>query len=234
MGLDSVLRGVESQNKQFTVYRRGETPDVEARFATHAVDVVHRTLPPGGPAPFLVIQEDDEFAGAISLSELETLLDPPIVRPEERADVSRGYRVLFDVLDEAVFVAMERRQLLAVSREIEERAFRAGSGTLHVGLQTLSKFESQLGVYRRLAAETELDIHIHGILDWTPPEIAGVTYHEDADATLQRYWVLAFDGGADPMHACGLLARERPDGYRGFWTDDPELVGDVLRELETA
>jgi hypothetical protein len=229
--LDSLLAAAYDREKRFTVYRRGEATDVEARFASHDVEVVHRDLPPGGPEPFLVIEDGGEFAGALSLADLAALLDPPIVRPGERDDVSAGYRVLFDVLDGTVFTAMDRRQLLAVSREIEDRAFRTGAGRLHAGFQTLSTFESQTDVYRRLAAETDLDVHVHGAADWTPPAIPGVTYHALAADSLDQYWVLAFDGGPDEYRACGLVAQERADGYRGFWTDDPGTVGDILAAL---
>lgn len=229
---DSLLADAQRGERQFTVYRAGEETDIEVQFEAYDIDVVHGELPPGGPDPFLVIEEHGEFAGAIALEELEVLLEPPIVRPGDREDVSPGYSVLFDVLDETVFTAMERRQLLAVSREIEDRAYRVGTGTLRVSFQTLSTFESQAPVYRRLAAETDLDIHIYGVDDWTPPEIAGITYHEVAADTLGRYWVLAFDGGSDEMQACGLVAQERTEGYDGVWTDDPEMVGEILRELE--
>lgn len=231
---ESLLTDNRKRDRQFTVYRSGKETDVEAQFTTHAVDVVHRELPPGGPDPFIVIEEDGEFAGAIALEELAWLLEPPVVRPGDREDVSPGYSVLFDVLDETVFTAMERRQLLAVSREIEDRGYRVGTGTLGVSFQTLSTFESQAAVYRRLAAETDLDIHIYGVDDWTPPQIAGITYHGVVADTLGRYWVLAFDGGNDEMQACGLVAQERAEGYDGVWTDDPGLVADVLRELEAS
>lgn len=229
--LDSLLSEIRGREKQFTVYRSGDETDVEVQFATHNVGVTHRELPPGGPYPFLVIEENGEFAGAIGLEDLNWLLEPPIVRPGEHDGVSDGYRVLFDVLDETVFTAMERRQLLAISREIEDRAFRVGSGTLRVGFQTLSTFESQVEVYRQLATRTDLDIHVHGVADWTPPEIAGVTYHGVTDHALERYWVLAFDGGPDETQACGLVGQEQPDGYSGFWTDDAEIVGDIVAEL---
>lgn len=229
--LDSLLTPVRKHTKRFTVYRGDEETDLEAKFSAHNVNVGHRELPPGGPDPFVVIENDGEFAGALPLEQLENLLEPPITRPVERDDVSKGYRVLFEVLDETVFTTMERRQLLAISREIEDRAFRTGTGTLRVGFQTLSAFEPQVEVYRTLATETDLDIHIHAVDDWVPPEIPGVTYHEYAEDRDERYWILAFDGGADASRACGLVAKQRSDGYDGFWTDDSEIVADIAAEL---
>lgn len=214
----------------FNNRRDGET-DLEERLAAHGVSVDSRRLPPGGPDPFLVIERDGAFAGALGVGAAERLLEPPIVRPGEREGVSEGYRVFFELLEETVFSAMERRQLLAVSREIEDRAYRVGSGKLSVSFQTFSTFESQLGVYRHLAAETDLDIRIHGLADWTPPEIAGITYHGYTDDILGRYWILAFTDDTDGTQSCGLLARERSDSYEGFWTDDPNTVDDIRTAL---
>lgn len=230
--LDSILTGVRERDRQLTVYRSEEESDVPERFATQAVRVEVERLPPGGPEPFVVVEDDGAFVGAIAEQELNWLLEPPIERPGDYDDVSEGYRVLFELLDETVFTALTRRQLLAVSREIEDRAYRVGSGTLVAGFQTLSTFESQLDVYRELATETDLDVHVHGAADWSPPAVPGVTYHGD-DAHV-RHWALAFDGGPDETQACGLVARETDDGYDGFWTDDAAIVGEILAALEAS
>jgi hypothetical protein len=253
---ESLFDDVRNRRKEFVVYRHGGPTDLEAQFATHNVRITCRTLPPGASTPFLVIREDGEFRGALSLADLEGLLTLPIVRPVEREDVSAGYRALFDVVDDTVFTSMARRELLAVSREIEDRVRRVGRGTFRVSFQALSIFESQLDVYRRLANETDLDIHIYGSDDWIPPEIAGITYHSDIDPSLEQYWVLVFDGegkggecdegdeddggsvesgddsGTGNSQTCALVAQERADGYRGFWTDDAAMVSRVLRTLE--
>jgi hypothetical protein len=225
---DALLDAVDQREKRFIIYRGPEHRAIDPPFENHAVDVETRTLPPVGPAPFLVIEDEGTFAGAIGLDALDGILEPPIRRPGDIADHSRGYRVLFEVLDETVFTAMGRRELLAVSREIEDRAFRTGAGTLHGAFQRYGVFRSQIDVYRHLAVETTLDVHIYGQPDWSPPEIEGVTYHDiDADP-LARYWALAFDGGPEKTQASGLLARERENSFEGFWTDSPTMVGDLL------
>lgn len=229
---ESLLSDVRDRDRRFVVYRSGEGPQLDVQFANYDVDVVVRDLPSGGPDPFLVIESNGEFAGAISVAELDGLLKPPLVRPGDGDDVSEGYRVLFDLLEETAFSAMNRRQLLAVSREIEDRAYRVGAGTLRVSFQALSVFESQVDVYRHLAAETDLDIHVYGVEDWTPPEITGLTYHGYETNSLEPYWVLAFDGGPDSEHACGLLGREHSGRFDGFWTDDPALVDTLAQVLQ--
>lgn len=83
---------------------------------------------------------------------VERLLSPPIVRPETYEGLSPAYRALFEVLDGTVYTSMARREPLAVSREIEDRAYRVGSGSLDVGFQRLSNYRSQVPAYCRLAA----------------------------------------------------------------------------------
>ncbi|WP_336136478.1 DICT sensory domain-containing protein [Natronomonas amylolytica] len=229
--LDALIAEAEASNRQLVVYRRDEGTDLGEWFANHGVEVEYRPLPATGPDPFVVIKEGGEFVGALGVAELTWLTEPPIARPGDREGLSEGYRVLFELLDETVYTAMERRQLLAVSREIEDRVYRTGAGTFHVSFQTLSTFESQLEPYRRLAAETDVDVHIHGLADWSPPAIPGITYHEYSESPLKRYWALAFDGGDGRTQPCGLVAREESDGYSGFWTDDAETVDAILTEL---
>ncbi|WP_277555656.1 DICT sensory domain-containing protein [Halobaculum limi] len=229
--LDSLLRELESETTRVTVYRRESDPPIDDIFPNRNVDITYKALPPAGPDPFVVVERNSEFVGVLGLSELEALVEPPIVRSQDDDGVSEAYRVFFDVLDDTVFTAMDRTTLLAVSREIEDRAYRVGTGTLRVSFQRFSAFQSQIAVYRSLAADTSLDIHIHGVADWDPPAIDGITYHDSDAGSLGRYWALTFDGGGDPMQASGLLAEERDDGYTGFWSDDAGIVANIERGL---
>ena len=227
---ESLFSEIRDRKHQCTVYRQDDDPDLEARFATRNVSIDYRPLPAGGPEAFLVFRKNGEFAGTIGLQQLDRLLEPPIVRPGEHDHLSEGYGALFELLDNTVFTTMDRRQLLVISREIEDRAFRTGNGTLHASFQTNSAFESQLGVYRQLAT-TGLDIHIHAMADRTLPEISGIRYHRYPVDTLGGYWILAFDGGPNATHACGLLARQQTETYDGFWTDDTGIVAKIISEL---
>ncbi|MFD1645838.1 DICT sensory domain-containing protein [Haloarchaeobius litoreus] len=228
--LDSLLERVKRSDKLFTVYGRGDEADIERQFEAHSVTVDWQQLPPDAPEPFVVVEEGGEFVGAIPLDELEWLLTPPVVRPADPSQVAPGYRVLFEVLDETVFTAMNRRQLLAVSREIEDRARRVGNGQLHASFQHLSAFAEQVEWYWTLG-EAGLDIHVYGAPDWEPPEIPGVTFHGYGDEMLERYWVVTFDGGTEETQACGLVGREYDGTFDGFWTDDPTLVTQIEGEL---
>ncbi|EMA70755.1 sensor protein [Halorubrum aidingense JCM 13560] len=227
MTLASLIDEHRARKHQIVVYSSGARPEIETWLADHGVAVESRSLPVGGPDPFLEIKTDGEMVGIIGANAVEALLEPPIRRPGDRSEVSEGYRVLFEILERTVFFGMNRRDLLAVSREIEDRAFRVGEGTLWVSFQTLSTFRSQTEVYRTLGAETDLEIHIFGVEDWTPPPISGITYHAEAAARFEPYWVLAYDGGTDEAQACALVAEEHANGYTGFWTNDSATVENI-------
>lgn len=87
---EALFEDVRNRQKEFVVYRHGGPADLEAQFATHNVRVTGRALP-SGAEPFLVIREHGAFRGAVSLSDLDGLLEPPIVRPAEREDSYRGF-----------------------------------------------------------------------------------------------------------------------------------------------
>ncbi len=231
--LESFIEDIERRHKRFTVYSTDETglPD---QLATRNVTVDHRQLPPSGPDAFVAIHDDEDFAGVISMADLQELLSPPIIRPGNRDELTSGYRALFDVLEETLFVSMTRKQLLAASREIEDRALRVGRGTLRVGFQSLSIFETQQKLYRQLGNETDLNIRIYGEPDRNVPDTENISIHQDIDGSLRPYWFLAFDGGGDSAQACALLARERSDRYAGFWSYDHNLVHDILSTIEQA
>jgi len=230
MTLTSLIDGFRPQTHQVVVYRNGERPEIERWLASHGVPVESRSLPAGGPDPFIEIRTDEQVVGLIRVDAVDGLLEPPIRRPGDGA--SPEYRALFELLEKTVFTGMNRRELLAVSREIEDRAFRVGDGTLRVSYQTLSVFKSQMSTYRTLADETSLDIHIYGVEDWTPPAVAGITYHADNDGQFEPYWVLAYDGGSGETQTCGLVAEEDEAGYSGFWTNDTATVQSIATTLE--
>ena len=232
--LDSLLADARSSDHQFVIH--SDDPETAAMdwFRNHSVDVNHRPLPEGIPRPFLVVERNGEFVGVIDLAEVDRLLEPPVEPPAPREELSPGHREFFDALADTVFTSISRRELLAVTREIEDRASRVGAGTLHVSFQRLSTFEPQRRLYERMAAETSLEIHVHGVDDWTPPEIPAIRFHAHQDERLEPYWVLAFDGGPEESQASGLVAKERADGFTGFWTHDEEMVERIRTSMASA
>jgi len=191
------------------------------------VELSHERLPIPASQSYLTVRRDGTYHGSASLPDSAGVDDPPRNPPWDDTVETAGYRELTALLAGTAFTSVQRRHLLATSREIEDRAWRVGRGTLYAGFQSLSAFRSQLAVYRRLAAETALDVRVYGAPDWEPPEVPGVLVHsgDGVESELGAFWFVAFDGGGDDEMACALVAeQETDDTYRGAWTYDPAVV----------
>lgn len=234
MTLADFVADVADRRKTMVVYASDGAPDVAAHFASRNVTVEHESLAAGGPDGFVVLRDEDGFVGAFSLSKLVELLDPPLFRPTHREDVSEPWRALYETLDNTLFASFDRRQLLGATREIENRAWRVGAGALRAGFQSAAALEDQVDVYRRLAAETDLSVHVFVADDDGIPDPEGVEVFVAEGTEVGDYWFLAYDAAGDPLNACGLVAEERePGSYYGFWTYDTDHVAalsDYVRE----
>lgn len=232
MTLEAILEHAERRRQTLIVHAEPADRDLVERFATRNVDVVYRDPPGDGSDPFAVVRGgDEEFGAAVSLADLREFLAPPVTRPEDLGHVDPATRSVVRLLDDAVFAALDRRQLLATVRELEDRALRTGTGELRVGFQNLEAFAPQESLYRRLAEETDLRVRVHAAFD-KPPEAAtetAIAFHDGPSPEVGRFWFFAFDGGGDDERACALVADERErDAYYGVWTYDPDVVGDVF------
>lgn len=234
MSFGRLLSDIASREKQVIVYAPDDTGrDLADVLATRNLAIDHRRLPTISSDAFVVVRDGGEFQGAIALTDLLEFLTPPIRRPEDLASLDRKHRIVYELLDDTVFVSLDRRQLLATSRELEDRAWRTGRGRLHAGFQRADAFEAQRTVYRALSM-TDIDIHVY-----VPEGISGdsmadssVTVHTDDDE-LVRYWFILFDDGESGAQNCALVARETDDDrYRGFWTYNEELVDKAFDAID--
>lgn len=229
MSPGGVLEAAADRRKTLVLYAR-EPGDVAERFAARNVDVTFRELPAGGPRPFVTVRDDDGFRGAVTVETLEDVLAQPGAGSRSRDGVSPAFGALLELLDDTVFASLSRRQLLATTREFEDRAFRAGAGVLHAGFQTTEEFEEQRATYRRLADATDLDVHVH--VDAPDLDAPGITVHPDSEYAA-GYWFLAFRGAGDTQ--CALVARKTGENdFEGAWTYDPALVARVIDDLTRA
>lgn len=227
-GFDRLLQDITAARKRVVVYAPDTTgTGLEARLATRNLAVEHRQLPALNEDAFVVVRDESGFQGALKLADLLEFLAPPIPRREERDTLSPAYQAVYDLLDDTVFVSLDRRQLLATSRELEDRAWRTGRGRMHVGFQRDDAFAAQTDVYRALAAETDIDIHVYlpegaaGSLR----EVDGLTVHSEPEGLIDDYWFILFDDAVDGTQNCALVAKDEGGRrYRAFWTYDPELV----------
>ena len=201
----------------------------------------HETLPIPASAGYLTVRRGGEYRGSVAASAFADVVDPPRDTPWDSAVRESGYTEFGSLLAGARFTSVGHPHLLATSREVEDRAFRVGEGTLYAGFQSLSAYQAQLPIYERLATETDLRVHVYGAPDWRPPAIDGVSIHtgdteeggSGADE-LGAFWFVAFDGGGDDEMACALVAEQvSDDNYRGAWTYDSALVRAFTAYLDT-
>lgn len=234
MALSTFVDEIERRRKTIAVYSSSDPDWVADQFATRNVAVDYRPLPAHAGVGFAIVRDDGGFVASIGLPVLQTLLSPPLRRPGEDPPEAATYRELFELLDETMFTTFDRRQLLGTAREIEDRAFRVGRGTLRVGFQRPEAMHAQEPVYGYLAAETDLDVHLYVRSEWMPSTHLALTVHAESADEIGAFWFLAFDGGDDEMNACALLAEERhPGRYYGFWTYDSRLVSRILDYLRS-
>lgn len=232
MTLADFVEDVADRRKTLVVYASDEAPDVTAHFETRNVTVEREPLVAGGPPGFVVLRDEDGFVGAFCLETMASLLEPPVFRPWHRDEVSEPWRSLYEILNNTLFSSFDRRQLLAATREIENRAWRIGAGTLRVGFQSRAAFEDQVDVYRRFVDETDLTLHVY-VADADGPSLPGIDVFSAPDTEIGDYWFLAYDAAGDPLNACGLVAMERqPDAYTGFWTYEADRVAALSTYLE--
>ncbi|WP_188884348.1 DICT sensory domain-containing protein [Halarchaeum grantii] len=229
MGLRDVLETVRSHEKTLTVYAQRDAIVSELRdyFASQNVAVRYSRCPPDA-AEHAVLAHDGVFEAAVGLAALRTLVDPDA--PPKRVGEPAPYQPVLEALDGATFASYDHRQTLHATREVEDRAWRAGSGTLHAGFQRLSTVREQRETYARLATR-DLDVHVYGAPD-ADVRIDGVTVHADDSPDVTETWFVVYDGGPDPQQKSALVAEERtPGAFYGVWTYDGALVDRLLAAL---
>ena len=234
MTLSDVIDQVADPSKTFKCFHTGPI-DILRHFDSDPGSVELHTIPDAGSDGFVLYYEDDEFAAAIPVESFAILENPPLEPPWTARDVREPLTHLIEVLDDTSFVDYNRRQMLATSRVVEERAWRYGYGTLHVGFQSTDALELQQPIYAELATRSELSIELYvsdGVDGPVPP---GSVIHEVSDDLLGACWFALYDAAGDTVNTCGLLAEERePGSFHGFWTQDPDRVSSIISYLGEA
>lgn len=233
MTLRELIRDVEARRRHITVRAPAEERELAEtlaeHFATRNVTVEHVVVGPDETSEVL-LTDDGLILARLCAGAARSLARPSTDAPWQPGFEACDYRDVLVHLDDTLFTSYDRRQMLATSREIEDRAWRTGEGTLHVGFQSFSALDAQLEVYRHLA-RTDLEIHIYGDPDCEPPAIEGVAFHPTSDPDVLETWFLAFDDGRG-TNACALLAEERdPHQFFGFWTYDAALVDSAVEAI---
>ena len=236
MSLTELIRGVEDHEKTLTVFNAGReaVEAVEERFHDRNLTVRAERTESGRPRAFAVLSsgnpEEEEFVTAAGLDDVIGERTPTEPGVDDAA-----HRPILDHLDETMFTSYDTRQMVAASREIEDRAWRLGKGALHAGFQHLSLLQDQMGVYERLASKDGLDVHAYAYPDQgtVPDHAADLTIHVERSREIESTRFVAYDGGGVDVNKCALLAEERdPRTFYGFWTYDPDTVDWIVECLE--
>ncbi|WP_178916731.1 DICT sensory domain-containing protein [Natronomonas gomsonensis] len=233
MSLSELITGVEDHEKRLTVYNAPDSAasSLREQFRDRNLSVSAERTPSGKPTSFVVLSEDDTFVTAANLQEV---LDPDDSETDPGFD-GEAYRPILDHLDETMFTSYDIEQMVAASREIEDRAWRVGKGTLHSGFQQLSILEDQMDIYEQLAEKGSLNVHAYGAPDTDVPEHdTDLTIHVERADEIERSWFVVYDGAGVNVNKCALLAEERePRAFYGFWTYDPDTVDWIIDHLES-
>jgi len=80
---------------------------------------------------------------------------------EAGASAEAAFRDFLDLFDETVFTAYDRRQMLATSREIEDRAWRVCGGALYAGFQSSNALRNQASLYGQFGEKEALTVHVY-------------------------------------------------------------------------
>ena len=129
----------------------------------------------------------------------------------------------------------EKLLLITISRYIERTALEHGTGKHRASFQYLSRINDERGtreVYERLG-DTNVDVHVYGVPDWTPPPEYGLTIHGGWGQEFRDSWFVVFvpDTPSAP-HSALLAIEDKPNTWDAFWTYDPDTVREINRYIE--
>jgi hypothetical protein len=229
--LDSFVDRMADRERTVAVFAHDPVPDLERALGDRNVRVERHHIENPTTEAFVVVSTDDAVLGSVDLDALQMVVSPGDGTAPDRASES-GFRRFLELLADTVFASYDRAQMLATSREVEDRAVRVGSGRLYAGFQRFSAFRPQRPRYESMAADTAVDVTVFGAPDWQPAADSDVSFVPTDATEMREHWLVAFDGAGDDLLKCALLARERDEGFRGFWTYDPAVVDDLFAYLD--
>jgi len=244
MSLIELITGVEAHEATLTVFNADPAVanTLREHFADRNIRIVEDQTA-AGPERYAVLARDGEFVTAVTIDELLPRGGPENAAEVESApgdesgagSVKTSRRVgepILDHLDETMFTSYSRADMVAASREIEDRAWRVGDGELYAGFQTLDVLTGEAETYDLLGGKDRLDVHAYAADEGSPPDIEHYTVHTGETAELRETWFVAYDGGGYDEAKCALLAEERAPGeFFGFWSYDPETVDYIIEYL---
>ena len=237
MSLSEFIDYVTSKQKTLVVFNPASdstlVDDLRSYFATQNVTVRGKQTVSGDPDGVAVLRLDGEILASVPTAHLTELLDGGGLRETGVGIDDTDYHEILQHLKETTFTSSNKAEMVTISHEIEDRAFRLGGGQLLVGFQRPTKLMKEADRYGRLAAQP-FDVHTFAI-PGEPVDIDEVTHHAEAGAEIEDSWFVVFDGDGNDSYKTALLATEQaPNQFDGFWSDDPEIVDSIGSYIEKA
>ncbi|WP_424006782.1 DICT sensory domain-containing protein [Haloferax denitrificans] len=278
MGLDSFLDAIDTASRSLSVVNRS-APDpvqrmLETTFADQPVDVDELSDDARGDDVVVLSEGTAEGREVVATSSLEDVMNTVLLVNSDLYKTGQTKLDEFELpsvltrLDDVPFSLRgypesdkEKLLLVAISRYIERHAWRAGDGRLRSSFQRLSRIKDERGtraVYQKVAS-TDVQTHVYGIPDWTPPSNSDLLTHGGYTDEFYDSWFVVYtppeggpgeavesDGGTDeaapgdgrgidgatPGQPVALLALEtEPKRWEGYWTFQPSLVSDIDRYI---
>ncbi len=250
MTLAEFVRGIDGEERTVLVLNRTEPEPVQEMlleaFDPSAVTVTESETPTGHPEDAVLLLDGDR---PIAASDLVAIRDGLLqvnsdlyitgARSIGEIDTPEVLARLTDVRMRAEgYPSPEKQKLLLIeiSRHIEQRAWRVGAGTLRSGFQRLSRIDDETGtreVYERLS-DTDLDVHVYGLPDWSPSDRLDLVAHSGDPEQLREVWFVIYRPPRDPQQAAALVAVQvEGNEWEAFWTYDPDRVAEVDRYVRT-
>ncbi len=233
MSLRELIAGVEAHEMTLTVLNASEAvvDELREQYRDRNLKITLQQLD-GGPQGFAVLSRDGEFVTAVDIEDIR-----PATDQLGRGDDTTVYRPVLDYLDETMFTSYSIRQMFLASREIEDRAWRIGRGSLHAGFQTLEVLAGQTMAYNQLGEHSDLEVHAYAAPVGENPIVPNHDHYqihiERADE-IRKTWFVVYDGNGLDTNKCALLAEERGDRkFYGFWSYDPQTVDYLIGYLHS-
>lgn len=229
MSLSELIVQVEANRASLAAINVAESSvaSLDERFGNRNLEIQSVSLD-SVQGSVLVLSRDGEFQTAVDAGTFTRERDEtdPGFEPET-------YEPILDELDETIFSSYTRQDMVAASKEIEDRAWRTGAGEVYAGFQRLEVLNDELGVYERLASPDALDVHAYASPDETSVDTTNLIVHVEDTAEIAATWFVAYDGNGKDHDKSLLLAEERETGFHGFWSYDPDTVDRAIAHLKT-
>lgn len=246
--MEEFITEVESSRRELVVVNADEDDERVAELRTYfdRYNVVVSTTfrDESLPDAFLLLTDGEECLAAIDVDTLYEYLVEPLEtdtfvhwsRDDPR--LSSAVQTFLTNLDENVYRVEQETKLplISISRTIEQRAGRGNAGTVHTGVQRLSRLRDERetwDTYVRLA-DRDVDVNLYGVPDWRPPATDSMTVFADEDGDcVGEFWFVVYETDGRDVGGALLAHEVEPGTYTGFWTFRPELVSDLATHVET-